>query len=707
VSMANGFQAMMASNPRFATFASGVSPISLDDIEEPELTDSDVELEMLEPSSGNNTAQCLHETSKSVAPKQRTQLLTSEGTAAGFVSFAVWREYLLAPGIPLLVACLCLFVFSYVSLGLRDWWMSVWADASEAGAEGRLDLHMCIFVGLGLLHVIGIVVTVYGMALFGERAGLNLHADCISVLLHAPMSYFDATPSGRILSRLGSDLGAIDTMTPKYMDVFVTFVSMTLLMTVTIIAKAPFALAVFIPAVPLVLKVLRGVAIVRQDARRFANNAMAPVLSNLEDSKRSAAFAASLGPMVPKFFLDRHNAAFDEWFRFTALSLTTKLLATFIMHALHIVVLVAVGAYTIAFADHLRASPGLIGMYLSYAALWGTFAGIAVSIIFLLLMNGTSIERLLEYSTRLGTVPQEPPRLLPTDPPMLDGVTDGEPKLNGCWPTRGVIHFEDVRIRYRPHLPLALNGLTVTIEGGEHVGVVGRTGAGKSSLMAALFRLVDCEAGRILVDGLDIAGLGIRTLRCAIAVIPQEPVILDGDLRHNLDPFETKPASDLVTALADAGWTDDSQAALHRSAQGLSAGQRQLVALARSLLRPSTVVVMDEPTAAVDAQTDRQIQETVCCRFKARTVLTIAHRLETVLPFCNRVMVLEAGRLAEIGTPQQLLARGGYLTSMAALHSTTGGRTSQVGNWPACVGGGRCNVVGKTAPSSCMGIWHR
>merc|ERR1712008_6580 len=194
---------------------------------------------------------------------------------------------------------------------------------------------------------------------------------------------------------------------------------------------------------------------------------------------------------------------------------------------------------------------------------------------------------------------------------------------------------------------------------------------------------------------------GIQTLRCAIAVIPQEPVILSGDLRHNLDPFEARPASDLVAALADAGWRDDPQSALDRSAQGLSAGQRQLVALARSLLRPCTIVVMDEPTAAVDAQTDRQIQETVCRRFTGCTVLTIAHRLETVLPFCNRVMVLAAGRLAEIGTPQELLARGGHLAAMAASHGTIG-LSSQVGSWPVCMRG-----VAMGAANGCMGIWPR
>lgn len=239
-----------------------------------------------------------------------------------------------------------------------------------------------------------------------------------------------------------------------------------------------------------------------------------------------------------------------------------------------------------------------------------------------------------------------------------------------AWPVKGAVTFENVCLRYRPHLPLALTGFSLDIHGGERLAVVGRTGAGKSTLMAALFRLADVESGRVLVDGRDVRSLGVRTLRRAVAVIPQEPVMLNGSIAYNLDPFTPRPSAELGAALRDAGWTSDAEAALQTDARELSAGQRQLVALARSLLRHAAVVVMDEPTAAVDAVTDRLVQTAMRERFKGRTVLTIAHRLETVLPFCDRVAVLDKGQLAELGPPAELLAKpNGLLAAMAQAHS--------------------------------------
>lgn len=311
-------------------------------------------------------------------------------------------------------------------------------------------------------------------------------------------------------------------------------------------------------------------------------------------------------------------------------------------NGLHLIVLLATGLITISRAKEIAEDPGLVGMYFSYAALWGQFATVTLGVGISLLSNLTSLERLLEY--KLGDLPQEPAWKLKSDPDI------------GTWPKAGDVHFKNVCLRYRPGLPLALENFQLEIQSGERLGVVGRTGAGKSSITSALFRLVDCESGCILINGKDISQLGLHTLRRAISMIPQEPIIMHGTVKYNLDPFSTCSDKALEQALRTCGLpasvTLDSKAG-DAAGVGLSAGEKQLLTFGRTLLQDSRIVVMDEPTASVDLQTDRLVQATAKTAFAGRTMVVIAHRLDTVMS-CDRLAVMESGRLAEIGRPKDL-----------------------------------------------------
>jgi len=248
----------------------------------------------------------------------------------------------------------------------------------------------------------------------------------------------------------------------------------------------------------------------------------------------------------------------------------------------------------------------------------------------------------LEY--KLGKLPQEPAWLLDSDPDQ------------GAWPKAGDVYFKKVCLRYRPGLPLALENLQLEIQSGERLGVVGRTGAGKSSITSALFRLVECESGCIMINGKDISKLGLHTLRRAISMIPQEPIVMNGTVKYNLDPFSIRSDKELEHALRTCGLpasvTLESKAG-DASGVGLSAGEKQLLTFGRTLLQDSRIVVMDEPTASVDLQTDRMVQATAKTAFAGRTMVVIAHRLDTVMS-CDRLAVIEAGHLAEIGRPRDL-----------------------------------------------------
>lgn len=229
---------------------------------------------------------------------------------------------------------------------------------------------------------------------------------------------------------------------------------------------------------------------------------------------------------------------------------------------------------------------------------------------------------------------------------------------------------------YRPNLPLVLRGLTMHIKGGERIGVVGRTGAGKSSIMATLFRLVELSGGSITIDNIDIATIGLHDLRSRLAIIPQDPTLFKGTIRSNLDPFNEHTDLELWSALrqsdlisADAVLDDPSPGRIHLDGvvedEGLnfSLGQRQLMALARALVRGSQIIVCDEATSSVDMETDEKIQNTIREGFKGKTLLCIAHRLKTIINY-DRICVMDQGQIAELDTPIALYEKGGIFRGM-------------------------------------------
>jgi ATP-binding cassette subfamily C (CFTR/MRP) protein 1 len=242
----------------------------------------------------------------------------------------------------------------------------------------------------------------------------------------------------------------------------------------------------------------------------------------------------------------------------------------------------------------------------------------------------------------------------------------------GDWPTQGEIVFKECILRYRPNLPLALRGLSIQIPSGSNVGVVGRTGAGKSTIMVALLRLVELSSGSITIDGIDISQIGLRLLRSSVAVIPQDPILFSGTIRTNLDPFQDFEDEQLSEALLRVGLHNNPKDVLHdkitnntsisldfpvcEGGSNFSVGQRQLLVLARSLLKGTKVVIMDEATASVDMETDRRIQKVMRDEFKKSTCITIAHRINSIMD-SDYILVMDDGVASEFDKPEVLLRR--------------------------------------------------
>jgi ABC-type multidrug transport system fused ATPase/permease subunit len=268
----------------------------------------------------------------------------------------------------------------------------------------------------------------------------------------------------------------------------------------------------------------------------------------------------------------------------------------------------------------------------------------------------TSVERLLHF------------RSIPVED---DGAKCVEINTE-LWPSQGAIKFDNLCLKYRPELPLVLRGVNMEIQGGEKVGICGRTGAGKSSLMIALFRICEFESGSVLIDGLDIQSVKLRDLRRSLAIIPQDPVLYSGSLRENLDPFGDYSDNAIWSVLQQVHlfdsvtkWGAGLDFVVSESGDNLSVGQRQLMCIARALLKDSKIVVLDEATANVDTATDNLIQVTIKETFVSKTVLIIAHRINTIM-HCDKIAVMDAGQVSEFGSPADLLSqRESIFTSLA------------------------------------------
>lgn len=287
----------------------------------------------------------------------------------------------------------------------------------------------------------------------------------------------------------------------------------------------------------------------------------------------------------------------------------------------------------------------LVGLSITYALQITQSMTYLVNSISLLESNIVSVERVKEY----------------VDSEHEADWTVDKTTPNKSWPENGDVEFIDYKVRYREGLDLVLRGINFKVNGGEKIGIVGRTGAGKSSLTLALFRIIEAAGGKITIDGIDISILGLHALRSRLTIIPQDPVLFSGSLRRNLDPFETKKDEEIWKALELAHLktfaktlTAGLNHEISEGGENLSVGQRQLVCLARALLRKTKVLILDEATAAIDLETDELIQNTIRTEFKDCTVLTIAHRLNTIMD-SDRVIVLDKGEISEYASPSDLL----------------------------------------------------
>lgn len=598
--------------------------------------------------------------SKSLKKGVSGRLIEKEDKAEGSVTWAVYGQLLHRLGMFPVVACVLGLLGGQAIYIYSEYWLSQWASKDPVEQqEAKWVWVYAIFAGSVLLIAIARAQLFFWASL---RASTGLHNDAVARLLHSPLSFFHTNPTGRVLNRFSKDLGSIDEQLPM-----VSFDSLQALMMVMgafvlLVVVVPFILPVFIPLGFAFFWVQRRYLRTSRELKRFEAVTRSPLY---------AAFSATLKglPTIRAYraasrfraeFLDLLSANVSWWFSW----LTTARWIGFRLDLL-VAVLLTVSPL-LMMSVHDKLSPRLVGLaltqslYLAGMLQWMVRQAAEVE------NNMTSAERLLSYCE------------LDQEPPTVERGGGAPPP---GWPSLGALQYEEVTAVYRPGLPPVLRDISFSLPGGVSCGVVGRTGSGKSSLMLTLFRLIPVTGGRITIDDVDTSKLGIDALRRQIAIIPQDPVLFSGTLRSNLDPWDQFDDAALWDALNMAqlkpavvalGGLD---ARMQESGDNISAGQRQLLCLARALLQDAAVLALDEATANVDRATDAVIQEAVrkICGVgkgangqRKRTLLVIAHRINTIMD-CDQLLVLSNGQLVEQGPPFALASQqGGTFAKMVS-----------------------------------------
>lgn len=587
--------------------------------------------------------------------KKAQGLMQAEERAVSSVPWSVYGAYVKASGsvfsAPLVLIALVLSQGANIVTSL---WLSWWTSDQYGYSTG---VYIGVYAALGTLQALLMFSFSVMLTIFGTNASKALLRMAVTRTLRAPMSFFDTTPLGRITNRFSRDVDVMDNnLTDAMRMYFLTLVSIIAVFALIIAYFHYFVIAL----VPLAVLFVLAAGYYRASARevkRFESLQRSVVFAKFGEGLTGVATIRAYGlkdrftEALRKSIDDMNSAYYITFSNQRWLSIRLDLIGNLLVFTTGVLVV----------TSRFSVSPSIGGLVLSY-------------ILSIVQMLQFTVRQLAEVENGMNAVE----RLLYYGRELEEEAPEHTMDVRPTWPEKGEIVFDQVEMRYRANLPLVLKGMTMHVRGGERIGIVGRTGAGKSSIMSTLFRLVELSSGHITIDGLDISTIGLHDLRSRLAIIPQDPTLFRGTIRSNLDPFGEHTDLELWSALrqadlvaSDANLDDPKDSGrLHldttveEDGLNFSLGQRQLMALARALVRGSRIIVCDEATSSVDMETDDKIQATIANGFRGCTLLCIAHRLRTIIGY-DRICVMDAGRIAELGAPIDLWHQeGGIFRSM-------------------------------------------
>uniref|UniRef100_W5LA76 ATP binding cassette subfamily C member 3 n=1 Tax=Astyanax mexicanus TaxID=7994 RepID=W5LA76_ASTMX len=581
------------------------------------------------------------------------KLIQAETAETGRVKFKVYWEYAKAVG-PILSLFICFLYASQSAAAIgANIWLSQWTNDSRDSVTAQEKVHMRVgvYASLGITQGILVMFSSFTLAMGKIQAARKLHQGLLDNKFHTPQAFFDTTPLGRIINRFSKDIYVIDEALPSTILMFLGTFFASVATMIVIVSSTPIFAVVIVPLALVYFFVQRFYVATSRQLKRLESVSRSPIYSHFSETITGTSVIRAYGRNSAFVLMSDMKVDENQKSYYPGI-VSNRWLGIRIEFIGNCIVLFAA---VFAVLEKENLSPGLVGLSVSYALQVTMSLNWMVRMTSDLESNIVAVERVKEYSETPPEAPWE--------------VEDKKPPTD--WPSEGNVEFADYSVRYREGLDLVLRNISLRVKGGEKIGIVGRTGAGKSSMTLCLFRLLEAAGGEITIDGVKIKEIGLHDLRSKLTIIPQEPVLFSGTLRMNLDPFEKYSDDDMWNALTLSHLhkfvsNQPAKLALECSEGGenLSVGQRQLICLARALLRKTRILILDEATAAIDLETDDLIQSTIRTQFEDCTVFTIAHRLNTIMDY-TRILVLDKGQIAEFDTPVNLIAQKGIFYSMA------------------------------------------
>ncbi|XP_026844252.1 multidrug resistance-associated protein 7 [Drosophila persimilis] len=584
-------------------------------------------------------------------------LLIEESREFGHLSSNVFACYWRAVTSPLAFAVLFFVLLMQMTRNLSDAWLAHWVTettldphsndtslehllGNDSASGHTTGFYLGIFTAIAVTNSLATLARAFIFAYAGIKAAIFMHEQLLKKVMFAKFNFFDITSVGRILNRFSSDTNTVDDSLPFILNILLAQLAGLVGALCVSLYAMPWLGLVIIPMVPIYLNLQQRYRHASRDIKRLSSNAMSPLYTHFTETLQGLTTIRSMRAS-PRFQRDFQvkleesikaqltQSAAQQW-----LALRMQLLGTLLVGG--------AGLLAAITASH-ATNPGLVGLCISYALSITGQLGDLLHAVAETEQELVAVERVDQYLQLEG----EQNASGSADPPF-------------GWPTQGVLRFQEVQLSYREHLIPALRGISFDTEAFERIGIVGRTGAGKTSVLAALLRVAPLSQGEIRLDQVNLKTLPLSVLRERIGVITQEPFLFEGTVRENLDPrhgfydseiwHAVKNSAAATLLVQQLGGLDGR---VEQCGNNLSAGQRQLLCLARALLKNAKVVCIDEGTSNLDDESDLCMQQALRNAFKSCTLLFIAHRLRG-LQAMDRIIVLDDGRICEEGKPQEL-----------------------------------------------------
>ncbi|KAM5296803.1 ATP-binding cassette sub-family C member 11-like [Glossophaga mutica] len=612
-------------------------------------------------------------------PGLQNQLTRKEKIKEGSLRWRVYHDYIQAAGGYVVCGMIFLLMVTFIFLvAFNFWWLSYWmeqgsgtnssreANGTTAGPGDILDNpHLCFYeLVFGLSALLLTCVGGCSSLLFTKvtrRASTALHNKLLHRVSRSPMSFFDTTPTGRLLNCFVGDLDQLDQLLPIVAEAFLVLFLVVILNLVVASVLSTFILLI---GVGLTVACLIG----HTKFKRAIN-----VFKRLENYSRSPLFSHILTALQGLSSIHIYGKTEDFISEFNRLTdVQSNYLLMFVSATRWLALRLELTINLVSLAVSLFVAFGISSAPYSYKAM-------AISLILQLASSFQAMGRMASETEAHFTAAERMLQYMKLCVPEAPSHTKVESCPHG-WPQHGEIAFQDYQMKYRDDTPMILKGINLRIRSQEVVGIVGRTGSGKSSLGVALFRLVEPASGRILIDGVDTSSISLEALRSKLSVIPQDPVLFSGTIRLNLDPFNNYTDEQIWGALEKTFLSKTIlklpqrlHAEVLENGRNFSVGERQLLCITRALLCNAKILLIDEATASIDLETDALVQHTIREAFRGCTVLVIAHRITTLL-YCDRILVMDNGKVVEFDTPEVLQRQPGSV--FAALLATARSRSS-------------------------------